>query len=101
MTTKKAIKILLKEFEHTRLHLQEKGIAPQLYEDLSEYCDALWYAICNLKGTSGYVYVNVNCCVCCGAIIPEGRQVCPNCERTLTDAPLILKPVDTLRKEKN
>lgn len=23
---------------------------------------------------------NVNRCVCCGAIIPEGRQVCPNCE---------------------
>ena len=44
---------------------------------------------------------DVNRCVCCGAIIPEGRQVCPNCERTLTDAPLILKPVDTLRKEKN
>lgn len=20
-------------------------------------------------------------CVCCGEIIPEGRQVCPNCER--------------------
>lgn len=20
-------------------------------------------------------------CVCCGRIIPEGRQVCPNCER--------------------
>ena len=20
-------------------------------------------------------------CVCCGAIIPEGRMVCPNCER--------------------
>lgn len=20
-------------------------------------------------------------CVCCGAEIPEGRQVCPNCER--------------------
>lgn len=19
-------------------------------------------------------------CVCCGAIIPEGRQICPNCE---------------------
>ena len=44
---------------------------------------------------------DVNHCVCCGAIIPEGRQVCPNCERTLTDAPLILKPVDTLRNEKN
>ena len=23
---------------------------------------------------------NVNRCVCCGEIIPEGRQVCPNCE---------------------
>ena len=22
-----------------------------------------------------------NTCVCCGAIIPEGRMVCPNCER--------------------
>lgn len=21
----------------------------------------------------------VNRCVCCGEIIPEGRQVCPNC----------------------
>lgn len=21
-----------------------------------------------------------NRCVCCGAIIPEGRQICPNCE---------------------
>ena len=25
---------------------------------------------------------NVNRCVCCGEIIPEGRQVCPNCEGT-------------------
>lgn len=24
---------------------------------------------------------NENKCVCCGAIIPEGRQVCPNCEK--------------------
>ena len=22
-----------------------------------------------------------NTCVCCGEIIPEGRQVCPKCER--------------------
>ena len=22
-----------------------------------------------------------NRCVCCGALIPEGRQVCPTCER--------------------
>ena len=24
---------------------------------------------------------NVNRCVCCGEIIPEGRQVCPDCSR--------------------
>lgn len=22
-----------------------------------------------------------NTCVCCGEIIPEGRQVCPRCEK--------------------
>ena len=85
MTAKKAIKILSEEFEHTRLHLQEKGKAPEFYKELGEYCDALWYAICCIKGTSGFVYVNVNRCVCCGAIIPEGRQVCPICEKEKTD----------------
>lgn len=40
-------------------------------------------------------------CVCCGEIIPEGRQVCPNCERSPDDDPLIIKTVDSLRKEKN
>ena len=25
--------------------------------------------------------MNENRCVICGAIIPEGRQVCPNCEK--------------------
>lgn len=24
---------------------------------------------------------DTNRCVCCGAIIPEGRQVCPTCEK--------------------
>ena len=23
-----------------------------------------------------------NCCVCCGEIIPEGRQICPKCENS-------------------
>lgn len=26
-----------------------------------------------------------NRCVCCGVVIPEGRQVCPNCEKELYD----------------
>ena len=41
-----------------------------------------------------------NRCVCCGEPVPEGRQVCPNCERDAEDDPLIIKAVDTLRKEK-
>ena len=27
----------------------------------------------------------MNCCVICGAIIPEGVQVCPNCQREIND----------------
>ena len=27
-----------------------------------------------------------NRCVCCARIIPEGRQVCPNCERLVSVA---------------
>lgn len=23
-----------------------------------------------------------NMCVCCGALIPEGRQICPKCEKS-------------------
>ena len=26
-----------------------------------------------------------NTCICCGEIIPEGRQICPQCEYTLTN----------------
>ena len=28
-------------------------------------------------------------CVCCGAVIPEGRQVCPNCEATQLDRDIV------------
>ena len=31
----------------------------------------------------------MNTCVCCGAIIPEGRHVCPNCE-TWSDSPDVI-----------
>ena len=29
--------------------------------------------------------MNENTCVCCGEIIPEGRQVCWNCEHNYTE----------------
>lgn len=28
---------------------------------------------------------NSNRCVCCGELIPEGRQVCPSCERKASE----------------
>ena len=32
----------------------------------------------------------MNTCVCCGAPIPEGRQVCPNCENGSTVKPDVI-----------
>lgn len=32
--------------------------------------------------------MSANLCVCCGAIIPEGRQVCPICEHKAEHTPL-------------
>ena len=26
-----------------------------------------------------------NTCICCGAVIPEGRMMCPNCETEVRD----------------
>ncbi|MFR1406583.1 MAG: hypothetical protein ACLSS4_02100 [Acutalibacteraceae bacterium] len=35
---------------------------------------------------------NADRCICCGEIVPEGRQICPQCERkryiyTIPDVP--------------
>lgn len=32
-----------------------------------------------------YAGVNAEGCVCCGEVIPEGRQVCPTCDKTQED----------------
>lgn len=43
---------------------------------------------------------DINRCVCCGEVIPEGRQVCPKCEsgglETMTDRDRL---IDKQRKE--
>ena len=44
-----AIDILSEELDHTCLHLQEKGKAPEFYQELGDYCDALKLAIDALK----------------------------------------------------
>ena len=38
-------------------------------------------------------------CICCGDIVPEGRMVCPNCERILAAAPLNLEPIQIRCRE--
>lgn len=70
------------------------------YDDLIAYTEeTVAIRLQQLKGTRLEIPTE-NRCVCCGAIIPEGRQVCPNCERSAEDDPLIIKAVDSLRKEK-
>ena len=53
---------------------QETGFVPVAvrYRELRGELDA--------KNGVLHVFAD-NRCVCCGAIIPEGRQVCPICER--------------------
>ena len=39
-----------------------------------------------------------NMCVCCGAIIPEGLQVCDNCvRRTVLGCKVFIRPVERAR----
>lgn len=42
-----------------------------------------------------------DCCVCCGEIIPEGRQVCPACQRRRGKQPSLnsLRPLSNVEKE--
>ena len=50
------------------------------YDDLIAYLeDTVATRLHQLKGTRLEIPAE-NRCVCCGEIIPEGRQVCPNCE---------------------
>ena len=36
--------------------------------------------VCNVEVENN---AGVETCVCCGEVIPEGRQICLNCERAL------------------
>ena len=40
----------------------------------------------NYYGMGNVEDMNANRCVCCGAIIPEGRQVCPSCIAAVNEA---------------
>ena len=42
-------------------------------------CNAVWKTI--QEQPEDRTGEKMSICICCGAEIPEGRQVCPNCER--------------------
>ncbi len=48
-------------------------------ENLSESIEDL------SEGTEAVYGRNENTCICCGDSIPEGRQVCPDCECWIVD----------------
>lgn len=41
----KAIRILKDELHHTRCHMDYKGKAPEFYQEMKEYCEALELSI--------------------------------------------------------
>lgn len=41
---------------------------------------------------------DVERCVCCGEIIPEGRQVCPNCEKRVQKPQKVKTRADLIRE---
>lgn len=45
MTNKEAIEILTEELDHTEQHLNFVGKAPDYYEELGKYCEAVRKAI--------------------------------------------------------
>ena len=43
--------------------------------------------------------MNEDRCVCCGEVIPEGRQVCLNCENRMTKVGAILQSRNATEEE--
>ena len=49
MDNKEAIEILKEELHHTEFHLNDKYKAPEFYEEMGKYCEAVKMAIKSLK----------------------------------------------------
>ena len=47
----------------------------------------------------GVIQMNEDRCVCCGEVIPEGRQVCLNCEHRMTKVGAILQSRNATEEE--
>ena len=49
MTNKEAIEVLREELHHTEFHLKDKNKAPEFYEEMGKYCEAVRMAIKSLE----------------------------------------------------
>lgn len=45
MTPEEAIGILSEELHHTEFHMKDQGKAPEFYEEMGRYCEAVRMAI--------------------------------------------------------
>lgn len=50
MTNKKAIKIFEEEIKHTEQHLKCEDKAPEFYQEMKDWCEALKLGVKALKG---------------------------------------------------
>ena len=72
--------------------MTRQKVAREIFEDIDRCC-----RVCGAFGIRGYIMEdvaelkkkytegaeeNAERCISCGEIIPEGRQVCPKCEKT-------------------
>lgn len=60
-----------------RLGYSEHTLTATQIEAIRHNCYCIWMRY--LKQPAETPTENADRCVCCGEIIPEGRQVCPNC----------------------
>lgn len=59
--------------------LKYEIVKPRIYNEIIRFAETKEQAEARLKELKGGTNQNSNTCVCCGEVIPEGNQVCPNC----------------------
>lgn len=73
----------VKEVSYGRIEVEATNIEEARNKAENEYHsgNTFWASGEHEMELETAVSVNGDRCVCCGILIPEGRQVCPNCEK--------------------
>lgn len=85
MNKEDAIRILTDELKHTEFHLQDKNKAPEFYQEMKDWCEALKLGVKALKDERpqgekikkkpyGWVY-----CSECDSLLEPQDKFCWNC----------------------